>query len=486
MGKPTGFMEFKRMPYPERPIKERVNDYKEVYLEYPEDKLKEQGARCMSCGIPFCHKGCPLGNLIPDWNDLVYQGRYKDAIERLHATNNFPEFTGRLCPAPCEGSCVLGINEPPVTIKTLEFNIIDQAFNRGLVKPLLAKQSTGKKVAVVGSGPAGLACAQQLARVGHQVTVFERADKIGGLLRYGIPDFKMEKWRIDKRIEQMQDEGVTFKVNSNIGVDIPMAQLEKDFDAIALCGGATQARDLPLEGRDLNGIHLAMEYLTQQNRINAGLKPLEDRISAEGKHVVILGGGDTGADCLGTSHRQKAKSVTQIELLPRPPESRAEDNPWPQWPVVYRTSSAHAEGGDRDYAVLTKRFLGENGQLKAIEAIRLEWSKPQDGSRPGFTEIKGSEFRIECDLVFLALGFTGPEKVGAINDFGLELDARGNVKTNKDGHTSRKGVFACGDIRRGQSLIVWAIAEGRDCASGIDSYLMDCESELPRPNVIEG
>ncbi len=476
MGKPTGFMEFKREGYPERPIPERIKDYHEIYKPFPDDQLVRQGARCMDCGIPFCHQGCPLGNLIPDWNDLIYKNRWKEAIERLHATNNFPEFTGRLCPAPCEGACVLGISEPPVTIKYIEFNIIEHAFNEGWVIPEPPKKLTGKKVAIVGSGPAGLACAQQLRRVGHEVTVFERADRIGGLLRYGIPDFKMEKFRIDLRLKQMTDEGVIFKPGVNIGVDLPVDTLKKSFDAIALCGGATKARDLPVPGRELTGTYLAMDYLTQQNKINAGDKNTEEPINAKGKRVVILGGGDTGADCLGTAHRQGAKEVVQIELMPRPPDERADDNPWPQWPLIYRTSSAHDEGGTRDYAIMTKKLTGENGQLKKLHAIRLQWSKSDDG-KMSFTEILGSDFTIDVDLLFLAMGFVGPEKNDLLNKLGVELDTRGNVKADDNKMTSIPKIFTAGDMRRGQSLIVWAIAEGRQCAKGIDLFLMG-ETEL--------
>lgn len=477
MGKPTGFMEFPREGYPERPISKRIHDYKEIYTQFPVESLKRQGARCMDCGIPFCHQGCPLGNLIPDWNDLVYKDRWRDAIDRLHATNNFPEFTGRLCPAPCEGACVLGINKPAVTIKYIEFNIIDHAFKEGWVVPQPPKKKTGKKVAVIGSGPSGLACAQQLARVGHDVTVMERDDRIGGLLRYGIPDFKMEKFRIDLRIKQMEAEGVTFKTGMNVGKTISMAQLKKDFDAIAICTGATAPRDLPIPGRELSGIHFAMEYLSQQNRVNAGAQ-VPNQILATGKKVIILGGGDTGADCLGTAHRQGATEIHQIELLPRPPDARAEDNPWPQWPVIYRTSSAHDEGGIREYSILTKKFSGENGQVKKLHAIKLEWTKPATpGGRPEFKEIPGSEFTIDADLVFLALGFVGPEKYGPIEELKLEQDARGNIKTDAAKLSSEKGVFAAGDARRGQSLIVWAIAEGRECAKSIDKFLMG-ETEL--------
>lgn len=476
MGKPTGFMEFDRDSYPERPIQERIKDYKETNLDFPVDRLRKQGARCMDCGIPFCNQGCPLGNLIPEWNDLIYKSHWKEAIERLHATNNFPEFTGVLCPAPCEGSCVLGINEKPVTIKYIEFNIIDHAMKEGWVKPELPQKETGKKIAVIGSGPAGLSCAQQLRRAGHQVTVFEKDDRIGGLLRYGIPDFKMEKQRIDFRIRQMEEEGVQFKTNSHVGVNLSSDQLKKDFDAVAICTGAGQARDLEVPGRDLQGVYLAMDYLPQQNKVVAGDK-IENQVSAQGKKVIILGGGDTGADCLGTALRQGASSVHQFELLPRPPQERNPNNPWPQWPVVFRVSPAHAEaqevykGEVRDYCILTKKLIGEKGQLKKIQAVKLEW---KDGK---FKEIPGSEFELEVDLLLLAMGFTGPQKQGPIEQFGLKLTQRGNIEVDSKFMTSEKGIFAAGDSQRGASLIVWAIAEGRKCARSMDEYLMG-HSEL--------
>jgi len=483
MGKVTGFMEFDRDHYPTRPVEERIHDYGEIYKEFPVDRLRKQGARCMDCGIPFCNQGCPLGNYIPDWNDLVYKNRWKDAIERLHATNNFPEFTGLLCPAPCEGACVLGINNNPVTIKYIEFNIIERAFKEGWVKPLPPKSLSGKKVAVVGSGPAGLACAQQLRRVGHAVTVFERGDRIGGLIRYGIPDFKMLKSRLDNRLKQMEEEGVIFKTDANIGVNISVEELKKNFDAIALCGGATQARDLTVPGRELKGIYLAMDYLTEQNKVNAGDR-LKDQVIAQGKRVIILGGGDTGADCLGTAVRQGAASIHQFELLPRPPETRASNNPWPQWPFIFRTSPAHQEASEkyhgdiRDYSIMTKSLSGENGVLKKLHAVRLEWIPSQNGGPPKPQEIPGSEFTMDADLLLLAMGFTGPEKKGHLEQLGVQLDERGNVKVDENFMTSVPSVFAAGDMKRGASLIVWAIAEGRKAARGIDLFLMG-ETELP-------
>jgi len=468
-------MEFDRQTFSRRPVAERLRDWLEVYEDFPPQRLKEQAARCMDCGIPFCHQGCPLGNIIPDWNDLVWRDRWREAIDRLHATNNFPEFTGRLCPAPCEAACVLGINDDPVTIKQMEVTIIDRAWAEGWVVPWPAAVKTGKRVAVIGSGPAGLACAQQLARAGHDVTLYERADRIGGLLRYGIPDFKMRKHFIDRRMEQMEAEGVTFKPGVNVGVDIDVRELRMQFDAICLAGGATQARDLDVPGRELEGTYLAMDYLPQQNRRVAG-DEVQNGISARGKRVIILGGGDTGADCLGTALRQGATEVLQYELLPRPPAERPPENPWPTWPNIYRVSSAHEEGGTRDYSILTKSLSGENGKLKKLHAVRVEFT--QEDGRSIMKEVPGSEFEEDVDLLLLAMGFLGPEKGGMLDQLGVELTARGNVKADETKMTSVPGVFTAGDMTRGQSLIVWAIAEGRAAARGIDEYLMG-ETNLP-------
>ena len=479
MAKPTGFMEFGRTTPIRRPVQERVHDWLEVYEAFPSEQLRQQAARCMDCGIPFCHQGCPLGNIIPDWNDLVYRDQWHEAIERLHATNNFPEFTGRLCPAPCEAACVLGINSDPVTIKQVEVTIIDHAWREGWIKPEPAAHRTGKRVAVVGSGPAGLAAAQQLARAGHDVTVFERDNRIGGLLRYGIPDFKMQKEHIDRRMAQMEAEGVTFKPSSNIGQEIDARELLERFDAICLAGGSTQARDLEVPGRELRGVYRAMEYLPLQNRRNAGDEvPVETFVSAKDKRVVILGGGDTGADCLGTAIRQGAREVLQYELLPRPSDSRPVGQPWPTYPNIYRVSSAHEEGGVRDYSIQTKHLSGEGGVLKKLHANRVEFVQ-KDG-RQVMKEIPGSEFEVECDLLLLAMGFVGPERGGLLEQLGVELTERGNVKADANKMTSVPGVFTAGDMTRGQSLIVWAIAEGRTAARGIDAYLMG-ESALPAP-----
>jgi glutamate synthase (NADPH/NADH) small chain len=482
MGKPTGFIEIQRKKHPTRPVEERLRDWREVYLPYAKADLEAQGARCMDCGIPFCHQGCPLGNLIPDWNDLVYRDRWRAAIDRLHATNNFPEFTGKLCPAPCEGSCVLGINEDPVTIKSIEATIIDRAWAEGWVVPQPPETRTYKKVAIVGSGPAGLAAADQLNRAGHSVTVFEKADRIGGLLRYGIPEFKMEKRYLDRRLAVMEAEGVVFRPGIHVGVDLPVDRLRSDFDAVLLAGGAGQPRDLPVPGRELGGIHFAMEYLTLQNRRNEGDTIADaDFISAEGKHVIIIGGGDTGADCLGTAHRQRAASVHQLELLPMPPKTRAASNPWPEWPQVFRVSSAHEEGGERVYAVSTQRFSGTaDGRVKALHAVKVE--AVTSNGRTVFEPVAGSEFEIPADLVLLAMGFVGAEKGALLDGLGVDLTARGNVARNPQWMTNVPGVFTAGDMQRGQSLIVWAIAEGRSAARAIDEHLMGA-SKLPAPLV---
>jgi glutamate synthase (NADPH) small chain len=480
MGKPTGFIEIQRKKHPTRPIDERIRDWREVYLPYPIEDLTQQGARCMDCGIPFCHEGCPLGNLIPDWNDLVYHDRWRAAIDRLHATNNFPEFTGRLCPAPCEGSCVLGINEDPVTIKGIEVSIIDRAWDEGWVTPKPPANRTWKNVAVIGSGPAGLAAADQLNRAGHSVTVFEKSNRIGGLLRYGIPEFKMEKSVLNRRLAVMEAEGVIFRPGINAGVDVPMSRLRAEFDAILLAAGAGQPRDLSVPGRDLAGIHFAMEYLTLQNRRCEGDDvPDAQFISAKDRNVIIIGGGDTGADCLGTVHRQGARSVVQLELLAMPPESRAADNPWPQWPNIFRVSPAHEEGGDRLYSVSTQCFVGdETGRVRTLQAVRVETVR-QNG-RMQFVPVPESDFEIPADLVLLAMGFVGPERGPLLNDLGIKLTERGNVWRDERWMTSVPGVFTAGDMQRGQSLIVWAIAEGRSAARGIDEYLMG-ESQLPAP-----
>jgi glutamate synthase (NADPH/NADH) small chain len=480
MGKPTGFIEIHRKKHPTRPVAERLKDWREVYLPYPPGELEAQGGRCMDCGIPFCHQGCPLGNLIPDWNDLVYRDHWQGAIERLHATNNFPEFTGKLCPAPCEGSCVLGINEDPVTIKSVEASIIDRAWDEGWVTPRPPTTRTWKKIAVVGSGPAGLAAADQLNRAGHSVTVFEKSDRIGGLLRYGIPEFKMEKRFLDRRLAVMEAEGVVFRPGINVGVDVPADRLRGDYDAVLLAGGAGQPRDLPVPGRELNGVHFAMEYLTLQNRRCEGDEIPDDHfITAAGKHVIIIGGGDTGADCLGTAHRQGAKAVHQLELLPMPPRERAADNPWPLWPQIFRVSTAHEEGGERLYAVSTERFSGTaDGRVQTLHATKVEMVK-RDG-RLQFVPVPDSGFELRADLVLLAMGFVGPEKNALLRDLGVTLTDRGNVGRDKSWMTNVPGVFTAGDMQRGQSLIVWAIAEGRSAARAIDEYLMG-ESQLPAP-----
>ncbi len=484
MGKPTGFMEFERLSEVSLPVAERLKDYKEFVLHLSDDQAKTQGARCMDCGVPFCTSGCPVNNIIPDWNDLVFRGNWRGALDVLHSTNNFPEFTGRLCPAPCEAACTLNINNDAVGIKSIEHAIIDKGWEQGWVVPQIAEKKTGKKVAVVGSGPAGMACAQQLARAGHDVTLFEKNSRIGGLMRYGIPDFKMEKSHIDRRVEQMQAEGVTFRTSVFIGTEcetgvnnmavetISPDALLAEFDAVVLSGGAETPRDLPVPGRELSGIYNAMQFLPQQNRVNAG-DELPEQLRATGKHVVVIGGGDTGSDCVGTSNRHGALSVTQIEVMPRAPEQENKPLTWPNWPMKLRTSSSHEEGCSRDWAIATKEFVGSNGKLEKIRAVRVEW---QAGK---MVEIAGSEFELKADLVFLAMGFVSPvQKV--LEAFGVEKDGRGNIKANTDDYrTSKDKVFTAGDMRRGQSLIVWAIREGRQCARSVDEFLMG-SSVLPR------
>jgi glutamate synthase (NADPH/NADH) small chain len=465
MGKITGFMEYGRELPARRPVSERINDWFEIYTDFPDDKLRQQGARCMDCGVPFCHNGCPLNNVIPDWNDLVYRGRWQEAVRRLHLTNNFPEFTGRICPAPCEAACVLGINEPPVTIRQIEKAIIERAWREGWIQPEPPQEETGKRVAIIGSGPAGLAAAQQLRRAGHAVTVFEKNERPGGLLRFGIPNFKLEKHILDRRLQQMMDEGVRFVVNAHVGVNVSLEELRESHDALLLAGGAEQPRDLSVTGRELKGIHFAVAYLSQQNRRQEGLQIEEEEILATGKRVVIIGGGDTGADCLGTAHRQGAKSVHQFELLPAPPVERSPKTPWPLWPMQLRTESSHEEGGVRDWSVSTTAFVGNgSGQVTGLTAVRV-------GPPPKFEPIPNSEFFVKCDLVLLAMGFTGPVRNGLLTDLGAALDQRGNVATDANYTSSVAGVFVAGDMRRGQSLVVWAIAEGRNAAAAIDRYL---------------
>jgi len=466
MGKVTGFLEISREQPSRRKVEERINDWHEVYEPFPEEKQREQSARCMDCGVPFCHTGCPVNNLIPDWNDLAYHGRWEAAIRRLHATNNFPEFTGRICPAPCEAACVLGIDQPPVSIKLIERSVVERAWQEGWIKPEPPEQNTGKRVAVVGSGPSGLAAAQQLRRAGHSVTVYEKNDRIGGLMRYGIPNFKLEKDVLDRRIEQLRAEGVVFETNAHVGANVPVKSLSEHYDAILLCGGSEQPRNLSIPGRELKGIHFAMEFLPQQNRRCEGDTIDEDiAILATDKRVVIIGGGDTGADCLGTSLRQKARSVHQFEIMPRPPELRAASTPWPLWPLQLRTETSHEEGGIRDWSINSVKFTGdEQGRLKQLHALRV-------GPPPKFEAIAGSEFTLDVDLVLLAMGFLGPVRSGMIEEFGVLLDNRGNVATNGDYQTSAENIFAAGDMRRGQSLVVWAISEGRKAAAAVDRYL---------------
>ena len=478
MGKVTGFKEFDRQLPARRPVQERIQNFREFYEHWSEEQARNQGARCMNCGVPFCHSGCPLGNLIPDWNDLVYRGQWESAIAALSSTNNFPEFTGRICPAPCEASCTLAINQNPVAIEHIERAIVERAFEEGWMQPHPPQTRTGKKVAIVGSGPAGLAAAAQLNSAGHFVTVLERDEYIGGLLTLGIPGFKLAKEVVQRRLDLMAAEGVEFRAGVHVGVNYPASDLKAGYDAILLAGGSTQARDLDVPGRDLNGIHFAMEYLPQQNRLDMGQSLDGARhISAEGRRVVILGGGDTGADCLGTAHRQGAEVVHQMEILSEPPETRASGNPWPEWPLILRPSAAHEEGGLTDYCVATKSFTGDNGHVSQLHAVYVEWVRGENG-RPAMREIEGSDFTIETELVLLALGFLHPEHEGMLAELGVTLDARGNVSVNRDKATSEPGVFAAGDMARGQSLVVWAIAEGRAAAHGIDKYLMG-SSGLP-------
>jgi glutamate synthase (NADPH/NADH) small chain len=466
MGKVTGFMEYPRELPARRPATQRINDWFEIYQDFPEDRLRSQGARCMDCGVPFCHTGCPVNNLIPDWNDLVYRGRWKEAVRQLHATNNFPEFTGRICPAPCEAACVLGINQPAVTIKQIEKSIVERGFEEGWIRPEPPAFRTGKRAAIVGSGPAGLAAAQQLCRAGHEAVVYEKADRIGGLLRYGIPEFKLEKHILDRRLDQMSAEGVQFVTNAHVGVGVAVQELQREFDAIVLAGGSEQPRDLKVPGRELKGIHFAMEFLPQQNRrcLGDSLAPESD-ILATGKRVVIIGGGDTGADCLGTCHRQKARSVYQFEIMPMPPGERSAQTPWPLWPMQLRTEGAHEEGGIRDWSIATTSFTGDaHGSVNQLHAVRV-------GPPPKFDSVTGSEFTLDVDLVLIAMGFAGPVRSGMIELFGLALDARGNVATDENHMSSAPGVFVAGDMRRGQSLVVWAISEGREAAASVDCYL---------------
>jgi len=483
MAKVTGFMEYPRAATPMRPVAERLRDWHEVQGNLDAGQTRTQAARCMDCGVPFCNNGCPLGNVIPDFNDLVYREKWEDALARLHSTNNFPEFTGLVCPAPCEAACVLGINNDPVTIKQVEWEIIRRGFDEGGVRSVKPERRTGRSVAVVGSGPAGLAAAQQLNRAGHTVTVFEKSDRVGGLLRYGIPDFKLEKWIVDRRVEQMREEGVLFQTGVHVGADLSAAELRRNFDAILLALGCEKPRDLAVPGRELAGIHFAMEFLSQQNHRGAAdtLDPAEE-ILATGKHVVVLGGGDTGSDCVGTSHRHGAKSVISLELLERPPDQRDASTPWPLWPLMFRTSSSHEEGGEREFAVMTKRFSGSNGRVGELHGVRVRWGAPDAQGRRAPEEIQGSDFVLPADLVLLAMGFVHPVHAGLLADLGVRLDARGNVSASvKEFATSEPGVFAAGDVRRGQSLVVWAISEGREAARAVDRYLVG-DSQLPSRN----
>jgi glutamate synthase (NADPH/NADH) small chain len=483
MGKVTGFLEYEREDRGYEKVEARRKTWREFVTPLPDDKLGTQAARCMNCGIPFCHNGCPVNNLIPDWNDLVYRDQWQAALRSLHSTNNFPEFTGRVCPAPCEAACTLNIDDVPVTIKTIECAIVDRGWREGWIEPQVPESKTGKRVAVVGSGPAGMACAQQLARAGHDVTLFEKNDRIGGLLRYGIPDFKMEKVLIDRRVEQMGAEGVTFRTGVEVGVDVTVDSLRDEFDAVVLSGGAEDPRDLDVSGRDLDGIHFAMDFLRQQNKRVAGdaeeMAAPEGTISATGKHVVVIGGGDTGSDCIGTSLRQGATSVTQLEIMPQPPERENKALTWPDWPLKMRTSTSQEEGCERDWAVLTTRAIGNDGRINALECVRVDWAAGENG-RMQMKPVAGSEFTLKADLVLLAMGFLGPRKPGMLEQSGVDLDPRGNVKADTNAYaTSIDGVFAAGDMRRGQSLVVWAIREGRQCARAVDTFLMGT-STLPR------
>jgi glutamate synthase (NADPH) small chain len=478
VGKVTGFMEIDRKEVSYADPKERLKNYREFTQPLAEPELKDQAARCMDCGIPYCHNGCPVNNIIPDWNDLVYNGNWQNALEVLHSTNNFPEFTGRICPAPCEASCTLNIDDAPVAIKSIECAIVDRGWTEGWITPQAPNNKTGKSVAVVGSGPAGMACAQQLARAGHSVTLFEKNDRVGGLLRYGIPDFKMEKHLINRRMAQMEAEGVEFRTNAEVGVSVSVESLAENFDAIVMSGGAEKPRMLEIPGSELSGVHPAMDFLTQQNKRNAGDDELRaaptGSISATGKHVIVIGGGDTGSDCVGTSNRQGAASVTQIEIMPKPPAKENKAMTWPDWPLKLRTSSSHQEGADRDWAVLTKRVIGSNGVVEGLECVHVEWVGGQ------MQEVVASEFTLKADLIFLAMGFLGPRKGGLVGQSEVDLDARGNVAANVVNYaTSKSGIYACGDMRRGQSLVVWAIREGRQCARAVDLFLMG-ESDLPR------
>jgi glutamate synthase (NADPH/NADH) small chain len=477
MADPKGFLKYDRKLPDSRDPKERIKDYKEIYEEFPQEETLKQAARCMDCGVPFCHSGCPLGNIIPEFNDAVYREDWQEAYEILSNTNNFPEFTGRICPAPCETACVLGINQPPVAIEHIEKSIAEVAYEKGYIRPKAPTIRSGKKVAVIGSGPAGLAAAAQLNKAGHAVTVFERNDRIGGLLRYGIPDFKLEKWVVERRIAIMEAEGIKFRTGANVGENVSVKSLQEEYDAILLCGGSTIPRNLPIEGRELEGVHYAMEFLEQQNRRVAGDQiPEEEAIMATDKHVVVIGGGDTGSDCVGTSNRHGAKSVTQIELLSKPPESR-DPLSWPNWPMVLRTSSSHEEGCERKWSILTRAFSGENGQVKALHLVDIEWAKDEKTGRYAFQEVAGTERSIPCDLALLAIGFVHPQKAGMLEQLGVELDQRGNVKA-ENYQTTVAGVFAAGDMRRGQSLVVWAISEGREAAKAVDRYLNQADSQL--------